>query len=74
MTHDRITCDPTVMSGQPVIKGTRVPVSVLLWMLAGGETTETVLANYPNISADDLKAALAFAAETLESPHLVAAE
>ena len=55
---DRIVIDPEICHGKPVIKGTRVLVSNILGALAGGDTIEQILEDYPNISRDDVHAAL----------------
>lgn len=60
----RIVVDPNVRFGKPVIKGTRVPVDVVIAKLAGGMTVEEVTAEY-EISMDDLRAALSYAASIL---------
>jgi len=60
---DRITIDPEVRSGKPVIRGTRITVSDILEYLAGGMSQEEVLADFPDLSPDDIRAALAFAAQ-----------
>ena len=59
--NPRIQIDPKVCHGKPVIRGTRVLVSTLLGALGGGDSKETVLEDYPAISAEDLAAALEFA-------------
>ena len=59
--HERITLNPMVCHGKPVIKGTRVMVSTILGSLAGGDSAGMVLDDYWNISSDDIAAALAFA-------------
>ena len=61
--HERIELNPMVCHGKPVIKGTRVMVSTILGALAGGDTTEMILVDYPNIKPEDITAALAFASE-----------
>lgn len=60
---DRITINPEVRSGKPVIRGTRITVSDILEYLAGGMSQEEVLADFPDLSPDDIRAALAFAAQ-----------
>ena len=60
---DRIQLDPQVCHGKPVIKGTRVLVSTILGALAGGDDIQTVLEDYPNITTEDVFAALKFASE-----------
>lgn len=59
MSHDRISVDPRVCHGRPVIEGTRVPVTVIVGSLAGGMTFEQVQSEYA-VSADDVRAALRF--------------
>lgn len=59
--NSRIQITPGVCHGKPVIRGTRVLVSTLLGALSGGDTTETVLQDYPSLSAEDVAAALEFA-------------
>ncbi|MBI3609767.1 MAG: DUF433 domain-containing protein [Nitrospirae bacterium] len=60
----RIVIDPKVMGGKPVIKGTRVPVQVIVGGLAGGMTADEVCEEY-RVTAEDVQAALSYAAETL---------
>ncbi len=60
---ERIAISPTVCHGKPVIKGTRVLVSTLLGALSGGDSIEDLLNDYPNISKEDIAAALEFASE-----------
>ena len=59
---DRITLDPQVMGGKPCLRGLRVTVGAVLGLLADGATREQILADYPYLEADDIQAALAFAA------------
>jgi uncharacterized protein (DUF433 family) len=60
---DRISIDPKVCFGKPCIKGTRIWVSLILDFLAGGESESEILANYPQLQPDDIRAAIAYAAE-----------
>lgn len=60
---DRIVIDPNVRGGKPVIRGTRITVSDILEYLAGGMSQEEILADFPDLSVDDIRAALVFAAE-----------
>lgn len=62
--RDRIHSDPKILSGKPVVRGTRLSVEFLLRLFAAGWTDEQVLENYPNLSKDDLLAVFAYAAET----------
>jgi uncharacterized protein (DUF433 family) len=61
---ERITMDPEVCHGQPVVRGLRYPVQTLLELLASGMTLDEVLADYPDLERDDLLAALEFGALT----------
>ena len=60
---DRIAIDPQVCFGKPCIKGTRIWVSLILDFLASGESESQILAAYPQLEPDDIRAALAYAAE-----------
>ena len=66
MAHDRISSDPAVMMGKPCIKGTRITVELILRKLGAGRSFADVIDAYPQLSEDDLRAALAFAADYLE--------
>jgi uncharacterized protein (DUF433 family) len=66
MWQDRISVDPDILVGKPVIKGTRLAVEFLLDLLAEGWTAEQILGNYPQLTAEDLQAALHYAAESLK--------
>ena len=59
--YDRIEINPAVCHGKPVVRGTRVMVSQVLGALAGGDSIEDVLMDYPSISPEDLSAVFAFA-------------
>ena len=58
----RITVDPNICHGKPCVRGLRYPVEFLLELLSGGMTVEQVLADYPDLEADDLRAAFAYGA------------
>jgi uncharacterized protein (DUF433 family) len=58
----RITVDPEICHGKPCIRGLRYPVEFLLELLSGVMTTEQILADYPDLEAEDLKAACAYGA------------
>jgi uncharacterized protein (DUF433 family) len=68
---ERITVDPLVCHGKACIKGTRVMVSVILDNLADDVGQDEILRSYPSLTADDIKAAIAYAAE-LSRERLVA--
>ena len=59
--NDRIEVNPAICHGKPVVRGTRVLVSQILGALAGGDTVEDVLVDYPGVSSEDLSAVFAFA-------------
>lgn len=59
----RITVEPGKRSGQPCIRGTRITVQDVLEYLAGGMTAEQILADFPELTAEDLRACVAFAAD-----------
>ncbi len=61
----RITCDPSVMVGKPVIRGTRLTVDYLLSLLAHGATVDEVLAEYDGLQHEDIQASLLFASRSL---------
>ena len=63
--HPRIVLDPSICQGRPVIRGSRVPVTVVVGSLAGGMTFEEVEREY-DLSADDIRAALKFVGEIAE--------
>jgi uncharacterized protein (DUF433 family) len=60
---NRISVDPNVCFGKPCIRGTRIWVSLILDFLANGMTIEEVLAEYPQLTKEDIQAALAYGAE-----------
>lgn len=73
MASSKISINPKVMMGKPVIKGTRVTVEILLKKLAQNLSPDEILQDYPQLSKDDIKAAVDFAAESLgtESLHII---
>ena len=63
---DRIEINPRVCNGKPVIKGTRVSVSVILEQIAEGESWDALLAGYPELKREDIQAALFYARASLD--------
>jgi uncharacterized protein (DUF433 family) len=63
---DRIIIDPEIQHGKPVIRGTRVPITRIVGGLAGGMTTEEIVREY-GITEEDIRAALAYTAELIDS-------
>ena len=62
MSEPRIVADHRIMGGAPCIRGTRIPVATVIGLLAQGHSIDEVLADYPQLSAEDGRAALEFAA------------
>lgn len=63
---DRITLDPDVCHGKPCIRGMRYPVEMLLDLLSSGMSTEEILADYPSLEAEDVKACLLYASRLMK--------
>ena len=57
----RITVNPKIFGGKPIIRGMRISVELILSLLAQGKTQEAILADYPDLEADDIRACLAYA-------------
>ena len=57
----RITANPEIFGGKPIIRGMRISVELILSLLAQGQTVESVLADYPGLEPDDIRACLAYA-------------
>jgi uncharacterized protein (DUF433 family) len=68
----RITTDPEVMVGKPVIRGLRITVDQVLKALAGGLTVEALLQDYPDLEKEDVQAALIYAAALVEEEKVFA--
>ncbi len=58
---ERITADPAIFGGKPIVRGMRISVELILSLLAQGETVESILADYPDLEADDVRACIAYA-------------
>lgn len=68
--RERIEVNPAVLTGKPVVKGTRLAVEFLLGLLAEGWSEADVLANYPGLSRDDLRACLEYARALLQTEQV----
>jgi uncharacterized protein (DUF433 family) len=68
---DRITAEPDKMGGRPCIRGMRIRVTDVLQMLAGGASEAEILRDFPYLEAEDIRAALAYAAEEVDHPILL---
>jgi uncharacterized protein (DUF433 family) len=62
----RISSDPDILHGKPCIKGTRIPVYLIVSLVAEGETIENIIKDYPSLTPEDIKAALRYAAKLSE--------
>jgi uncharacterized protein (DUF433 family) len=68
---DRIIIDPEVLSGKPVIKGTRIPVYLVIELLANGMAEKEILEQYPTLKKEDIKAALLYASKCIENEETI---
>jgi len=68
---DRITMDSRIMLGKPVIRGTRIPVELILRKLGEGASEQDLLDAYPHLKAQDIRAAMLYAAEALAHEEIV---
>lgn len=66
MASTRISIDHRIMGGLPCIAGTRIPAAMLVRMVAAGMTVETILDDYPQLQAEDIREALRFAAANVD--------
>ncbi len=74
MSNARIAADPTIMMGKPCIKGTRITVELILRKLGAGRSFAEILQAYPQLTEDDVRAVLTFAADYLQHETVLAAE
>ncbi len=68
---DRIEINPEIMLGKPVIRGTRLPIEIILRKLAEGATEADLLDAYPRLTKEDIQAALAYAADSLANETIL---
>jgi uncharacterized protein (DUF433 family) len=68
---DRIEVNPAVCGGKPVIRGTRILVRNILGMVAGGYTIDRILESYPELTREDIVAALEYAAQVVDEEQVV---
>lgn len=64
--YERITSNPDILHGKPCIKGTRIPVYLIVSLIAEGVSIKNIIKDYPSLTADDIKAAIAYAAKLCE--------
>ena len=62
----RISSDPDICHGKPCIKGTRIPVYLIVSLVAEGESIESIIQDYPSLTPEDIKAAISYAARLCE--------
>jgi uncharacterized protein (DUF433 family) len=74
VSNARIAADPGVMMGKPCIKGTRITVELILRKLGAGRSFADILEAYPQLSEDDIRSVLTFAADYLQHETVLAAE
>jgi len=70
MKFTQISVDPNQMSGVPCIRGLRIPVSVVIGMIADGMTVEEILTAFPDLEHEDIREALRYAAEAVREREL----
>ena len=73
-TTDRIEINPKIMLGKPVIRGTRIPVELILRKISDGATEADLLDAYPGLTAADIKAAAGYTADTLAHEETILTE
>jgi uncharacterized protein (DUF433 family) len=71
MAHERIEMNPDIMGGKPVIRGTRIPVELLLRKLGAGVALEAILTEHPRLTLEDIRAAQSFTADYLADEEIV---
>jgi len=67
--NDRILVNPKILSGKPVFKGTRIPISIVLRMLRDGASFKKIIEEYPRLTEEDIKAALDYSIFIIEHPE-----
>lgn len=70
MNDDLIVCDPTILGGKPIVRGTRISVALILHALASGMSHDEILEGYPTLTREGLDAALGFAARQFEGEEV----
>ncbi|MGA2630846.1 MAG: DUF433 domain-containing protein [Terriglobia bacterium] len=70
--QDRVEIEPSICSGKPVIRGTRILVTSILSQLSAGESFDSIKTGFPGLTNEDIRAAIQFAKDTIESTELAA--
>jgi uncharacterized protein (DUF433 family) len=73
-TSDRIAVDPKIMGGQPIVRGTRITVTLILRELGRGATPAEIVDQHPHLTIDDIQAAANYAADVVSGETFLAAE
>ena len=68
---NRIVVDTKIMVGKPVIKGTRIPVNMIIRQIAQGMTVKEILEDYPQLKKEDIRAALMYSADVIEGETII---
>jgi len=68
--RDRVELNPEVLTGKPVVRGTRLAVEFVLEMIASGVSEQEILSNYPRLTHEDVLACVAYAAEAIKSERV----
>ena len=71
---DRITGDPQILGGKPIVRGTRISVEMILEWIASGATRDDIVRRHPHLSANDVEQALVYAAAALRNDVVLTAE
>ncbi len=71
--YHRITSDPAILSGKPIITGTRISVAMILEWIASGATRDDILRKHPHLTAEDVEQALGYAAASMQNEVLLTA-
>ena len=71
MNQERITVDPKICSGKPCIRGTRIMVKNILGMIAGGYSLDKVVEAYPELTQEDVSAALDYASQVIDEEKVI---
>ncbi len=71
---DRITSDPVILGGKPIIRGTRISVEIILEWIASGASRDDIIGKHPHLKAEDVEQALAYAAAAVRNEVVVTAE
>lgn len=71
---DRITSEPGILGGKPIVRGTRISVELILEWIASGATRDEIVRRHPTLTAEDVEQALSYAAAAVRNEVLVTAQ